>query len=89
MAVKLLSEIARAQASSRHPVGHILRRLIDISQIAVQKNNFWRLQKAVALCSMDEPFNNIRVSITGTPQGDGVNNSEYVVIKKLYILKKI
>jgi hypothetical protein len=35
MAVKLFGEIARAQASSRHPVGHILRRLIDISQIAV------------------------------------------------------
>jgi hypothetical protein len=62
MAVKLFGEIARAQASSRHPVGHILRRLIDISQIAVQKGNFRRLQKAVALCSMDDPFNNIRVS---------------------------
>jgi hypothetical protein len=29
MAVKLFGEIARAQASSRHPVGHVLRRLID------------------------------------------------------------
>ena len=56
MAVKLFGEIARAQASSRHPVGHILRRLIDISQIAVQKGNFRSLQKAVALCSMDDPF---------------------------------
>ncbi len=27
--VLLFGEIARAQASSRHPVGHILRRLID------------------------------------------------------------
>jgi hypothetical protein len=36
-AVKLFAEIARSQASSRHPEGHILRRLIDISQIAVQK----------------------------------------------------
>jgi hypothetical protein len=62
MAVKLFGEIARAQASSRHPVGHILRRLIDISQIAVQKGNFWRLQRAVAICSMDDPFNNIWVS---------------------------
>ena len=35
-AVKLFGEIARSQASSRHPVGHILRRLIDISQIAVR-----------------------------------------------------
>ncbi len=62
--VKLFSEIARVQASSRHPVtvGHILRRLIDISQIAVQNDNFRRLQKAVAICSMDDPFNNIRVS---------------------------
>jgi hypothetical protein len=36
MAVKLFGEIARAQASSRPPVGHkfILRCLIDISQIA-------------------------------------------------------
>jgi hypothetical protein len=39
-AVKLFGEIARSQASYRHPVGHILRRLIDISQIAVQKGNF-------------------------------------------------
>ena len=62
MAVKLFGEIARAQASSRHPVGHILRRLIDISQIAVQKGNFRRFQKAVALCSTDDPFSNSRVS---------------------------
>jgi hypothetical protein len=62
MAVKLFGEVARAKASSRHPVGHILRRLIDISQIAVQRGNFRRLQKAVALCSMDDPFNSIRVS---------------------------
>ena len=40
MAVKLFGEIARAQASTRPPVGHILRRLIDIRQIAVQKGNF-------------------------------------------------
>ncbi len=39
MVVKLFGEIARAQASSRHPVGHILRRLIDISQIAVVYRN--------------------------------------------------
>ncbi len=39
-AIKLFAEIARSQASSRHPVGHILRRLIDISQIAVQRGNF-------------------------------------------------
>jgi hypothetical protein len=39
-----------------------LRRLIN-SQIAVQrKNNFRRLQKAVSLCSLDDPFNNLRVS---------------------------
>jgi hypothetical protein len=81
MAVKLFGEIARAQASSRRSIGHILRRLIDISQIAVQKGNFRRLQKAVAICSMDDPFNNIRVS-SGTPQGDGVNNSDYVVVIK-------
>ncbi len=42
-AIKLFAEIARSQASSRHPVGHILRRLIDISQIAVQKG--FSLQK--------------------------------------------
>ncbi len=59
-AVKLFGEIARSQASSRHPVGHILRRLIDISQIAVQKSNFRRLQKAVSLCSLDDPFNSLR-----------------------------
>ncbi len=28
-AIKLFAEIARSQASSRPPVGHILRRLID------------------------------------------------------------
>ena len=39
-AVKLFGEVARSQASSRQPVGHILRRLIDISQIAVQKVTF-------------------------------------------------
>ncbi len=61
-AVKLFGEIARSQASSRHPVGHILRRLINISQIAVQKGNFRRLQKAVAICSTDDPFSNLRVS---------------------------
>jgi hypothetical protein len=45
-----------------YPVGHILRRLIDISQIAVQKGYFRRLQKAMmALCSMDDPFNSMRV----------------------------
>ncbi len=59
---KLFAEIARSQASSRHSVGHILRRLIDISQIAVQKGNFRRLQKAVSLCSLDDPFNSRRVS---------------------------
>ena len=62
MAVKLFGEIARAQASSSLPVGHILRRLIDISQIAVQKGNFRRFQKAVALCSTDDPFSNSRVA---------------------------
>ncbi len=36
-AIKLFAEIARSQASSRHPVGHIMRRLIYISQIAVQR----------------------------------------------------
>ena len=61
-AVKLFGEIARSQASSRHPVGHILRRLIDISQIAVQTGNFRRLQKAVSLCSLDDPFNSLRIS---------------------------
>ncbi len=54
--IKLFAEIARSQASSRHPVGHILQRLIDISQIAVQKGNFRRLQHAVSLCSLDDPF---------------------------------
>ena len=52
-AIKLFAEKARSQASSRHPVKHILRRLIDISQIAVQKGNFRRFQKAVAICSTD------------------------------------
>ena len=52
-AVKLFGEIARSQASSRHPV---------ISQIAVQKGNFRRLQKAVSLCSLDDPFSSERVS---------------------------
>jgi hypothetical protein len=63
-AVKLFGKIARSQASSRHSVGHILRRLIDISQIAVriQKGNFRRPQKAVALCSLDDPFNSMKVS---------------------------
>jgi hypothetical protein len=48
-AIKLFAEIARSQASSRPPVGHILRRLIDISQIAVQRGNFRKLQHAVYL----------------------------------------
>jgi hypothetical protein len=61
-AFKLFAEIARSQASSRHLVGHILRRLIDISQIAVQKGNFRRLQKAVSLCLLDDPFNSLRGS---------------------------
>ena len=44
-AIKHFAEIAKSQASSRHPVGHILRRLIDIShaQIAVQRGKFRRL----------------------------------------------
>ncbi len=61
-AVKLFGEVARSQASSRQPVGHILRRLIDISQIAVQKGNFRRVQKAVSICSLDDPFSSERVS---------------------------
>ena len=61
-AVKLFGEIARSQASSRHPVGHILRRLIDISQIAVQKGDFLRLQKAVSHCSLVDPFSSEKVS---------------------------
>ena len=61
-AVKLFGEIARSQASYRHPVGHILRRLIDISQIAVQRGNFRRLQHAVSLCSLDDSFSNLSVS---------------------------
>ena len=61
-AIKLFAEIARSQASSRPPVGHILRRLIDISQIAVQRGNFRRLQHAVSLCSLDDPFSNLSVS---------------------------
>ena len=61
-AVKLFGEIARSQASSRPPVGHILRRLIDTSQIAIQTGNFRRLQKAVSLCSLDDPFSSERVS---------------------------
>ena len=61
-AIKLFAEIARSQASSRHPVGHILRRLIDISQIAVQRGNFRRLQHAVSLCSLSDPFSNLSVS---------------------------
>ncbi len=60
-AIKLFAERARSQASSRHPVGHILRRLINISQIAVQKN-FRTLQKAVSFCSLDDPSNSLRVS---------------------------
>ena len=65
MAVKLFGETARAQASSRPPVGHILRRLIDISQIAAstaRKVTFeLRLQKAVSLCSLDDPFSSERI----------------------------
>jgi hypothetical protein len=61
-AIKLFAEIARSQASFRRPVGHILRRLIDISQIAVQRGNFRRLQHAVSLCSLDDPFSNLSVS---------------------------
>ncbi len=61
-AIKLFAEIARSQASSRHPVGHILRRLIDISQIAVQRGNFRKLQHAVSLCSLDDSFSNLSVS---------------------------
>jgi hypothetical protein len=77
MAVKLFGEIARAQASTRHPVGHILRRLIDISQIAVQKGNFRRLQKAVAICSTVDPFQKLK-GLSGPPKVVGVNtdNSE-------------
>jgi hypothetical protein len=39
-AVKLFGEIARSQASSRHPVGHILRRLIDIARLQYRKVTF-------------------------------------------------
>ncbi len=47
-AIKLFAEIARSQASSRHPVGHILRRLIDMHQpVAVQKGNFRRLSVCI------------------------------------------
>jgi hypothetical protein len=62
-AIKLFAERARSQASSKHPVGHILRRLIIISQyVAVQKSNFRTLlQKAVSLCSLDDPSNSLRV----------------------------
>jgi hypothetical protein len=35
---------------------------IDISQIAVQRGNFRRLQHAVSLCSLDDPFSNLSVS---------------------------
>ncbi len=75
-AFKLFGEIARSQASSRHPVGHILRRLIDISQIAVQKGNFRRLQKAVSLCSLDVPFNRL----PGPPHGDECGRELIIII---------
>ncbi len=64
-AVKLFGEIARPQASSRPPVGHSLRRLIFCRHQpdrSIQKGNFRRLQKAVTLCSLDDPFNSLRVS---------------------------
>ena len=40
----------------------IIMRLIDISQIAVQKGNFRGLQKGGAICSTVDPFSNLRVS---------------------------
>jgi hypothetical protein len=87
-AIKLFAEIARSQASSRHPVGHswcILRRLIDISQIAVQKGNFRRLQQAVYLCSLDDPFNSLRVSRDHS-HGDE-RNWEIIINKNNKIIK--
>ena len=75
-AIKLFAEIARSQASSRHPVGHILRRLIDISQIAVQRGNFRRLQHAVSLCSLDDPFSNLPISREHLRAMDAVARSE-------------
>ncbi len=88
MAVKLFGEIARAQASSRHPVGHILRRLIDISQIAVQL----RVTFAETSEGGGSMFNGwtfqYHKGLTGTPQGDGVKNSEELVIKKKKKKKK-
>ncbi len=63
------------QTSSRHPVGHILRRLIDISQIAVQRGNFRRLQHAVSLCSLDDPFSNMPISREHLRAMDAVDRS--------------
>jgi hypothetical protein len=51
-----LREMARSHGPS------LQYSLIDISQIAVQKGNFRRLQKAVSLCSLDDPFSSERVS---------------------------
>ncbi len=81
-AIKLFAEIARSQASSRHPVGHILRRLIDISQIAVQRGNFRRLQHAVSLCSLDDPFSNLPISREHLRAMDAVARSEWININK-------
>ena len=75
-AIKLFAEIARSQASSRPPVGRILRRLIDISQIAVQRGNFRRLQHAVSLCSLDDPFSNLPISREHLRAMDAVARSE-------------
>ncbi len=50
--IKLFAEIARSQASSRQPAGHISRRLIDISQIAVQIERYelYQLSKTAEGC---------------------------------------
>ncbi len=79
MAVKLFGEIARAQASSRHPVGHILRRLIDIDQPDRSTRTERQLSKTSeggGSMLYRRPFQQLK-GLKGPPQVDGVNNSEH------------
>ncbi len=78
-AVKLFGEIARSQASSRHPVGHILRRLTRSQYRKVLSKTS---ESCVSLFTR-RPFQQ-HEGLPGTPQGDVVNNSDYVIINKLY-----
>jgi hypothetical protein len=70
-AVMLFAEIARSQALSRLPVGHILRRLININQIAVQKGNLISktCESCVSLFTARRPFQHPE-RFSGPPRGD-------------------